>query len=338
MKNTFLLILLLLSENIWAQAPQKMTYQAVIRNSSNALILSSPIGIKVSVLQGSANGTVTYSETQIQNTNINGLVSLEIGMGTPVIGTFSNINWANGPYFIQTEVDPSGGSNYSVVGVTELISVPYALYSANGTPGPQGVAGATGPQGPIGLTGPAGAQGIQGLTGATGPQGPIGLTGPAGANASVGGFTHYIGETFNGGVIYYLYKGSDGLEHGLIVSTTESIAKWQTTGVLVNADRSWDGVYNTNLISGSPAVNYIATLGPNWYLPSLDELILLHGSRFEVNKALFINNQTLLSLSLYYWSSTEYSSSDALSYDFLTGYTDVSGKNLNYGVRGVKSF
>lgn len=278
---------ILLTAGVFAQAPQKMTYQAVIRNSSNALILSSPIGIKVSVLQGSANGTVTYSETQIQNTNINGLVSLEIGMGTPVIGTFSNINWANGPYFIQTEVDPSGGSNYSVLGVTELISVPYALYSAN---------------------------------------------------AQVSGFSHYIGETFNGGVIYYLYKGSDGLEHGLIVSTTESIAKWQTTGVLVNADRSWDGVYNTNLISGSPAVNYIATLGPNWYLPSLDELILLHRSRFEVNKALFTNNQTLLSLFLYYWSSTEYSASDALSYDFLTGYTDVSGKANNYGVRGVKSF
>ena len=287
MKNKILFILLVLSVNICAQAPQKMSYQAVIRNSNNSLIVSTPIGIKVSVLQGSANGTVTYSETQVQNTNINGLVSLEIGMGTALIGTFSSINWANGPYFIQTEVDPNGGVNYSVMGVTELISVPYALYSAN---------------------------------------------------AQVSGFSHYIGETFNGGVIYYLYKGSDGLEHGLIVSTTESIAKWQTTGVLVNADRSWDGVYNTNLISGSPAVNYIATLGPNWYLPSLDELILLHGSRFEVNKALFTNNQTLLSLSLYYWSSTEYSSSEALSYDFLTGYTDVSGKTLNYGVRGVKSF
>ena len=287
MKNKILFILLVLSVNICAQAPQKMSYQAVIRNSNNSLIVSTPIGIKVSVLQGSANGTVTFSETQVQNTNINGLVSLEIGMGTALIGTFSSINWANGPYFIQTEVDPNGGVNYSVMGVTELISVPYALYSAN---------------------------------------------------AQVSGFSHYIGETFNGGVIYYLYKGSDGLEHGLIVSTTESIAKWQTTGVLVNADRSWDGVYNTNLISGSPAVNYIATLGPNWYLPSLDELILLHGSRFEVNKALFTNNQTLLSLSLYYWSSTEYSSSEALSYDFLTGYTDVSGKTLNYGVRGVKSF
>ena len=287
MKNKILFILLVISVNICAQAPQKMSYQAVIRNSNNSLIVSTPIGIKVSVLQGSVNGTVAYSETQIQNTNINGLVSLEIGMGTALIGTFASINWANGPYFIQTEVDPNGGVNYSVIGVTELISVPYALYSGN---------------------------------------------------VQVSGFSHYIGETFNGGVIYYLYKGSDGLEHGLIVSTTESIAKWQTTGVLVNADRSWDGVYNTNLISGSPAVNYIATLGPNWYLPSLDELILLHGSRFEVNKALFTNNQTLLSLSLYYWSSTEYSASEALSYDFLTGYTDVSGKTLNYGVRGVKSF
>ena len=278
---------ILLTASVLAQVPQKMSYQAIVRNSSNALIISTPIGIKISVIQGSVNGAIMYSETQFQNTNINGLVSLEIGTGTPVIGTFSNINWANGPYFIKSEIDPNGSTNYSVQGVTELISVPYALYSGN---------------------------------------------------TQVSGFSHYIGEAFNGGVIYYLYKGSDGLEHGLIVSTTESIAKWQTTGVLVNADRSWDGVYNTNLISGSPAVNYIATLGPNWYLPSLDELILLHGSRFEVNKALFTNNQTLLSLFLYYWSSTEYSSSEALSYDFLTGYTDVSGKTLNYGVRGVKSF
>ena len=111
MKNKILFILLVLSVNICAQAPQKMSYQAVIRNSNNSLIVSTPIGIKVSVLQGSANGTVTYSETQIQNTNINGLVSLEIGMGTALIGTFSSINWANGPYFIQTEVDPNGGVN-----------------------------------------------------------------------------------------------------------------------------------------------------------------------------------------------------------------------------------
>ena len=288
MKNKILFILWVLSVNICAQAPQKMSYQAVIRNSNNSLIVSMPIGIKVSVLQGSANGTVTYSETQVQNTNINGLVSLEIGMGTALIGTFSSINWANGPYFIQTEVDPNGGVNYSVMGVTELISVPYALYSGN---------------------------------------------------AQVSGFSHYIGETFNGGVIYYLYKGSDGLEHGLIVSTTETLAQWQSPSSLVNANRSWDGAYNTSLMTLSPAANYIATLGPNWYLPSLDELILLHHSRFQVNKALFTNSQTLLSLSLYYYSSTEYSNTEAFGFDFMTGYsTNIPKSSLNYGVRGVKSF
>jgi hypothetical protein len=288
MKNRILFILLVLSVNICAQAPQKMSYQAVIRNSNNSLIVSTPIGIKVTVLQGSANGTVTYSETQVQNTNINGLVSLEIGMGTALIGTFSSINWANGPYFIQTEVDPNGGVNYSVIGVTELISVPYALYSGN---------------------------------------------------AQVSGFNHYIGESFSGGLIYYLYKGSDGLEHGLIVSPTESTAKWQTIATLVNADRSWDGAYNTSLMTGSPAASYISSLGPNWYLPSIDELLLLHHSRFEINKALFTNSQTLLSLSLYYYSSTEYSASEAFGFDFMTGYsTNISKIIQNYGVRGIKSF
>jgi hypothetical protein len=89
----------------------------------------------------------------------------------------------------------------------------------------------------------------------------------------------------------------------------------------------------------SLAANYIANLGPNWYLPSLDELILLHHSRFQVNKALFTNSQTLLSLSLYYYSSTEYSNTEALGFDFMTGYsTNIPKSSQSYGVRGVKSF
>ena len=165
-KSTHLLIItlvcLLIGSSIFAQAPQKMSYQAVIRNTSGALVTSSSVGMKISILQGSATGTVAYSETQTASTNANGLVSLEIGAGTVVSGTFGGINWANGPYFIKTQTDPLGGTNYTIVGSSQLLSVPYALFSANGTPGPQG---------PIGLTG---------ATGATGPQGPIGLTGATG--------------------------------------------------------------------------------------------------------------------------------------------------------------
>ena len=65
-------------------------------------------------------------------------MSLQVGGGTVLSGALSQIDWASGPYFIKTETDPSGGTNYSITGTSQMLSVPYALFSANGTPGPQG--------------------------------------------------------------------------------------------------------------------------------------------------------------------------------------------------------
>jgi hypothetical protein len=123
----------LLTINVCAQAPQKMSYQAVIRNNNNALLTSTTVGMKISVLQGSSAGIPVFVETHTQSTNANGLVSLQIGTGTIITGTFSGINWAAGPYFIKTETDPTGGIDYTIAGTNELMSVPYALFSANGT-------------------------------------------------------------------------------------------------------------------------------------------------------------------------------------------------------------
>jgi hypothetical protein len=130
--STFLLLLSMtfFSFEAEAQAPQTMTYQSVLRNSSNALVANTAVGIKISVLQGSSSGNEAYVETQMATTNANGLVSLQIGAGTADIGTFSEIDWANGPYFIKTEIDPTGGSNYSITGTQQMASVPYALYAA----------------------------------------------------------------------------------------------------------------------------------------------------------------------------------------------------------------
>ena len=64
-------------------------------------------------------------------TNENGLVTLEIGGGTPVIGTFAGIDWSTGVFFIKTEIDLSGGASYSIEGTSQLLSVPYALHSKN---------------------------------------------------------------------------------------------------------------------------------------------------------------------------------------------------------------
>lgn len=195
MKRIFILAVLLLSFAYGnAQSPQKMSFQAVIRNSSNSLVSNLPIGLRVSILQGATTGAIVYSETQTANTNVNGLVTIQIGGGNVIQGDFSTIEWANGPYFIQTETDVNGGTNYTITSTTQLLSVPYALYaqtSGSSTPGPQGPAGAAGPQGIAGANGANGLSAYEiavqnGYTGTesqwlstaiVGPQGPAGQNG-----------------------------------------------------------------------------------------------------------------------------------------------------------------
>jgi hypothetical protein len=122
---------ILMTASVFAQAPNKMSYQAVIRNNSNTLVANQAVGMRISILQGSPSGTAAYVETHTPTTNANGLASIEIGGGTVVSGNFSTINWANGSYFVKTETDPSGGNSYSINGTSQLLSVPYALYSEN---------------------------------------------------------------------------------------------------------------------------------------------------------------------------------------------------------------
>lgn len=156
---------LLISGFLTAQSPQSFTYQAVIRNNSDQLVVNAPIGTRISILQGSITGSIVYAETHNASTNANGLLSLIVGAGTVQNGTFSSINWANGPYFIKTESDINGGTNYALTGTQQLMSVPYALYAetagtaVNGTPGAQGPAGPQGNPGTTGATGPAGTTG-----------------------------------------------------------------------------------------------------------------------------------------------------------------------------------
>jgi hypothetical protein len=129
-------IILLLAATIvtlilFAQAPQKLSYQAVIRNASNVLISNTTVGMRISILQGSATGAAVYVETQTPTTNTNGLAIIEIGTGTVITGTFAAINWSTGLYWIKTETDPAGGTAYNIIGINQLLSVPYALFAAS---------------------------------------------------------------------------------------------------------------------------------------------------------------------------------------------------------------
>jgi len=125
-----LLVTILLTSSIYAQAPELMSYQAIVRGADDALIQNANIGIRISILQGSDTGTAVYTETHTTTTNDNGLVSLDIGSGS-TSDDFSSIDWSTGTYYIKSETDPNGGTNYTIEGTSQLLSVPYALYAKN---------------------------------------------------------------------------------------------------------------------------------------------------------------------------------------------------------------
>lgn len=130
MKKFVLIAVLVLGTHlVSAQAPEKMSYQAIVRNASGQLLTNQNIAVRVSVLQGSSAGTAVYSERVSGLTNANGLISLEIGSGTVLSGAFSAIDWGTNNYYLKTETDPAGGTNYTITGTSQLLSVPYALYA-----------------------------------------------------------------------------------------------------------------------------------------------------------------------------------------------------------------
>lgn len=126
---TSIIAILVSTTMLLAQSPDMMSYQAVIRDNNNDLVANQAVGMQISILQGSSSGTAVYEETHTPTTNDNGLATIMIGNGTVVSGDITTIDWANGPYFIKTETDPTGGTNYSITGTSQLLSVPYALYA-----------------------------------------------------------------------------------------------------------------------------------------------------------------------------------------------------------------
>lgn len=138
MKKLLLCLGLLVAFTTKAQTPQLLSYQGIARDASGNIITTA-IGIQFEILQGSASGTLVYSETNNITPSSAGIFTAAIGAGSP--GTFSAINWANSPYFIRVSIDPSGGTSYSTVGTSQLLSVPYALYAEGTKPSTLSISG-----------------------------------------------------------------------------------------------------------------------------------------------------------------------------------------------------
>ena len=422
-----LVVIATLSLSSFGQAPEGFKYQAVVRDAGNLILNNQAVGMQLTIQQGSVGGTAVYTETFTPTTNGYGLVNLEIGSGTLVSGDFTTIDWANGPFFMETAVDVTGGTSYAVMGTSQLMSVPYALYaktSGNGA-GPQGPAGndgidgvdgaigATGPQGPagndgavgatgaqgtIGLTGPQGPagndgiDGVDGAIGATGPQGPagndgavgatgaqgtIGLTGPQGpagndgqggvttagtnvtitgtgivgdpyvVNAASGTCGLSIGDTYQGGIIFYLDPSGC---HGLVAApTNQSTGDQWYNGSYIDTraygSGLFEGKYNTAMINFSQggatsaaAICQSISLGgfSDWYLPSIEELNKMYQNIGQGNTLGLGNVGGFADTG--YWSSTEFVNDYAWIQGFGSGNQVYASKDFNVYVRAVRAF
>lgn len=129
MKKTLLILALIVSSVTFAQSPEGINYQAVIRDNAGMVLPNTNVGIKIGILQGSATGTAVYEESFAPTTSDFGLVNLVIGAGTLISGDFTTIDWSAGPYFLELSADETGGTSYALLGTQQLMSVPYALYS-----------------------------------------------------------------------------------------------------------------------------------------------------------------------------------------------------------------
>lgn len=128
-KYILVCIILLFSVFLFGQTPNKMSYQAVIRNATSDLVTNKEVSVRISILNENLEGTPIYIESHNPTTNSNGLLSLKIGEGNVLNGDFSSIKWSKGKYYIKTETDITGGVDYAIVGVSQLLSVPYALHA-----------------------------------------------------------------------------------------------------------------------------------------------------------------------------------------------------------------
>ncbi len=133
MKNVIKVLLLVLSSNVFAQVapPQAFSYSGVARDAQNLPIANQTIGIQFGILKTSPTGTVVYQENHFTNTDPSGLFTLDVGTGAVQQGVFADIEWGSDNFYLRVGLDASGNTNFQVVGTTQLLSVPYALYAKN---------------------------------------------------------------------------------------------------------------------------------------------------------------------------------------------------------------
>ena len=374
MKRIFIFLLFLIGAvSLFSQAPEGFSYQAIVRDPVGNPWANKPVSFRFTIIQGSPAGASVFQETHNLTTDAFGVVSLIINNGTGKVGTFETIGWGSDSYFLKVEIDKTGGTSYSDMGTTQLLSVPYALYakaSANGFSGnynelvnrpiTDGSETKISAGNNMTVTGSGTLSDPYIVTNGSG-----GSSDSSGTNISVGNNltltgsgtkddpyiinerTHTVGESYGGGIVFYVY---DNGRHGLIAATSDQDPEIQwyngskrytnTTGDGIGA-----GEMNTTLIialqtNDNPMSTFAAKVCADYSVTangaSYGDWYL--PSKFEL-ALLFTNKDNVGDFtSGYYWSSTEFSSISAWCQNFSTGFQYNLSKSIPYGVRAIRAF
>ncbi|MBE9510953.1 MAG: DUF1566 domain-containing protein [Bacteroidetes bacterium] len=337
-KILFISLIVIVSASLYSQAPEGFSYRAIVRNNAGEPIVTQAVSFRFSILKGSPLGNVVYGEKHDVTTDKYGAVSLVIGNGTDKIGDFITIDWGADNYFLKVKLDTTGGTNYTYMGTTQLQSVPYTLYAKTAA---NGFSGNYNDLTNKPITNSSETKITVGNNLIISGSGTI--VEPYLLNTR----THYIGEQFGGGIVFYVY---DNGQHGLIAPTADQDPgiEWYN-GIKRYTNTSGDGLgagaMNTSLIialqttdnqvgnfAAKVCADYSVTVDGvtygDWYLPSKHELDLLFNQKTIVGG--FAND--------YYWSSTEFSSHSAWSQNFSIGFQYNLDKSLPYGVRAIRAF
>ena len=346
---------ILLTATTFAQTPEKMSYQAVVRDSGDALVTNQAVGMQISILQTTATGTAVYVETQTPTTNINGLVTLEIGTGSVVSGDFTTIDWSADSYFIKTETDPTGGTSYTITGTSQLLSVPYALHAktAGSVTETQTLANV------IAIGNTADAQ-IKNVTDPTDAQDAATKAYVDALEAQIADLDTRItalepqpatiGDFRAGGIVFWVDPADSA--HGLVCAIEDQstgIQWFNGTYIVTGATATGigTGAANTTAIiaaQGPTETNYAAGLArayagggfTDWFLPSKDELNLMFINKAAINQTATVYAGAIFSD--YYWSSTEYDNNLAWYQYFDGSFQGFDLKNDPTSVRAVRAF
>ena len=329
---SILVFFLLLAFTATAQAPQAFKYQAVVRNATGQVLANQNVGLKIDLIQFNT----VYSETHAVTTNAFGLVNLNVGRGTAQFGQFNMIHWEQQPIFIQLSLDATGGSNYEIMGFSELLSVPYALYAANAAGSSSLPTDAqTGDivyyDGTAWQRLPAGAAGTLLTMGADGK--PFWKLPPQLDSllkvTMTNGDVIYVSPTSNNPGVIWSYLGNITALPDITMLTVANMdfsGETNTAAIVTQM-----GTNNGALYAAKVCADLVAYGFDDWYLPAAGELHEIYLKLGHV-----VNGGSGQIITGAYWSSTEYNCCIGWGQSFASGLLSFYGREQTLQCRCVR--